>query len=327
VRARAVRFHATGGPEVLVAEEIELPDPGPGEVRLRQSAIGLDFIDVYHRTGLYPVPSLPCIPGVEAAGVVEALGAGVGDLAIGERVAYASRPLGSYASRRNFPADRLVRLPPSITDEDAAALMLKGMTAQYLLRRTFRVEAGHAILVHAAAGGVGSILCQWARALGALVIGTVSSEEKAELARGFGCAHPIVVPREDLVSRVRELTQGRGVHVVYDSVGKDSFTASLDCLAPRGMLVSFGQSSGMPPPLALGELARRGSLFLTRPSLFDYTVSREELVATASELFCAVESGAVLPWIGQRWPLEEAAEAHRALEGRRTRGASLLLVG
>jgi NADPH2:quinone reductase len=326
VRARAIRFHATGGPEVLIAEEIELPEPGPSEVRLRQTAIGLNFIDVYHRTGLYPVPALPCTPGLEGAGVVEALGASVRELAIGDRVAYASRPLGAYASRRNFPADRLVKLPPSVSDEDAAALMLKGMTAQYLLRRTFRVERGHAILVHAAAGGVGSLLCQWGRALGALVIGSVGSDEKAELARGFGCAHPIVVPREDLVRSVREITAQRGVQVVYDSIGKESFFASLDCLAPRGMLVSFGQSSGLPPPLELGELSRRGSLFLTRPSLFDYTASHEELRATAADLFQAVSSGAVRPWIGQRWPLEQAAEAHRALEGRRTRGATLLVV-
>ncbi len=326
MRARVVRFGATGGPEVLRAGEVELAPPGPHEARLRQTAIGLNYIDVYHRSGLYPVPVLPCVPGMEAAGVVEEVGSDVRDVRVGDRVAYASRPIGAYASARNFPAERLVRLPDAIDDQIAAALLLKGMTAQYLLRRVFDVAPGHAILVHAAAGGVGSLLCQWGRALGATVFGTVSSDEKAELAHGFGCAHPLVVPREDPVRRVRELTGGRGVDVVYDSVGKATLFASLDCLAPRGMLVSYGQSSGSPPPFDLGEVAKRGSLFVTRPSLFDYTATRAELTTTAEELFRAVAAGMLRPWIGRRWQLEEAEAAHRALDERKTLGASLLLV-
>jgi len=327
MRTRAIVVHALGGPEVLRWEEVELEDPAPGEARVRHAAVGLNFIDVYFRTGLYPAGELPFVPGIEAAGVVEALGAGVEEVAVGDRVAYATRPLGAYSERRNLPARRLVRLPDAphaIGDELAAAVMVKGMTAQYLLRRTFQVEDGHTILVHAAAGGVGSLLCQWGSYLGATVIGTVGSEEKAEQARADGCAHPILYRDEDFVARVREIAPG-GVHVVYDSVGVDTFEGSLDCLAPMGMMVSFGQSSGPRPALELSELARRGSLFLTRPSLMDYVARREDLVATAAEVFELLESGVLRCRIGQRWPLAEAAEAHRALEARRTSGASLLL--
>jgi NADPH2:quinone reductase len=326
VSARVVRFHATGGPEVLRVEEVDLPPPGPREVRLRQTAVGVDFIDVYFRTGVYPARSLPSGLGFEAAGVIEAVGPEVEGWRPGERVAYAARPIGAYASARNYPAERLVRVPAGIDDETAAALMLKGMTAQVLVRRVFRVGAGHWVLLHAAAGGVGSTVVQWASALGARVIGTVGSEAKAELARSLGCEHVIVLPRPDLAREVRELTGGRGVDVAYDSVGKDTLAASLDALAPRGMLVSFGQSSGWPAPLEWSELAFRKSPILTRPSLFDYTASAEELAATAGELFAAVLDGSVKPTIGQRWRLEQASEAHAALESRRTRGASVLLV-
>jgi len=331
---RAIRVRALGGPEVLSFDEVTVGEPGPGEARVRHTAIGLNFIDVYFRTGLYPGPELPFVLGLEAAGVVEAVGADVAEIAaiaaiaeiaIGDRVAYACRPLGAYAEARILPADRLVRLPDGIDDETAAAIMLKGMTAQYLLRRTYRVEAGVTILVHAAAGGVGTLLCQWAKHLGATVIGTVGSEEKAELARAYGCDHPILYREEDFVRRTRELTDGAGVPVVYDSVGAATFTGSLDCLAPLGTMVAFGQSSGAPPPLELGELARRGSLFLTRPSLLDYTRERVDLVASAEEVFAVVGSGAVRTRIGARWPLDEAAGAQAALEGRLTQGATVLL--
>lgn len=322
---RAIRVRALGGPEVLSFDEVIVGEPGPGEARVRHTAIGLNFIDVYFRTGLYPGPEPPFVLGLEAAGVVEAVGAEVAEVAMGDRVAYAARPLGAYSEARVLPADRLVRLPDGIDDETAAAIMLKGMTAQYLLRRTHHVEAGETILVHAAAGGVGTLLCQWARHLGATVIGTVGSEEKAELARAHGCDHPILYREEDFVRRTRELTDGAGVPVVYDSVGAATFTGSLDCLAPLGTMVSFGQSSGSPPPLELGELARRGSLFLTRPSLLDYTRERGDLVASAEEVFAVVGSGAVRARIGARWPLAEASGAHAALEGRATQGATVLL--
>lgn len=322
--ARAIRFHRTGGPEVLQWEEVEVVRPGEGQVRIRQTAVGLNYIDTYHRSGLYPVP-LPAIPGQEGAGVVEEIGPGVSGLKVGDRVAYAGGPIGGYAEERLMPADRLVPLPETISDQQAAAMMLQGMTAQYLVRRTHSVKRGETLLVHAAAGGVGLILCQWASHLGATVIGTVSTDEKAELARANGCAHPIVYTREDFISRVRELTDGRGVDVVYDSVGRDTFSRSLDCLRPLGLLVSFGQSSGAIPPFEIGVLAAKGSLFLTRPTLATYTADREALLATARELFEVVESGAVSVPVRQTWPLKEAAEAHRALEGRRTTGSSVLV--
>jgi NADPH2:quinone reductase len=292
---------------------------------LRQTAVGLNFIDVYYRTGLYPPPQLPFVPGLEAAGVVEAVGEGVRDLRVGQRVAYASPPIGAYAKRRLMPADRLVALPDGIDDETAAAMMLKGMTAQYLLRRTYRVQSGQTILFHAAAGGVGLIACQWAKHLGATVIGTVGSEAKAEVARAHGCAHVIRYDREDVVARVREITGGKGVPVVYDSVGQTTFESSLDCLAPFGMLVSFGQSSGKIAPVDLGILSQKGSLYVTRPTLMTYTAERSDLVAAANELFDVVQSGAVRIGINQRFPLRDAAAAHRALEGRRTTGSTLLL--
>jgi NADPH:quinone reductase len=320
-----VRIHQTGGPEQLRYEEVELGAPAAGEVRLRQTAVGLNFIDVYYRTGLYPPPSLPFVPGLEASGVVEEVGEGVTELAVGQRVAYASPPLGAYAEARLMPAHRLVPLPEGIPDEQAAAMMLKGMTAQYLLRRTFRVQPGQTILFHAAAGGVGLIACQWAKHLGATVIGTVGSDAKAELARAHGCDHPIRYDREDVVARVKEITGGKGVPVVYDSVGKDTFAISLDCLAPLGMLVSFGQSSGKVPPLETAILAQKGSLFFTRPTLMTYVAARDDLLTSAGELFEVVRSGAVRIEINQRFPLRDAAEAHRALEGRKTTGSTILL--
>jgi NADPH2:quinone reductase len=320
-----VRVHEVGGPEVLRFEEIEIGAPGAGQVLLRQTAVGLNFIDVYFRSGLYPPPQLPFVPGLEAAGVVDAVGDGVRQPEVGQRVAYASPPIGAYAERRLMPADRLVALPDGISDETAAAMMLKGMTAQYLLRRTYRVQSGQTILFHAAAGGVGLIACQWARHLGATVIGTVGSDAKAELARAHGCAHVIRYDREDVVARVREITGGQGVPVVYDSVGQATFERSLDCLAPLGVLVSFGQSSGKIPPVDLGILSQKGSLYVTRPTLMTYTAARADLVAAANELFEVVQSGAVRIEINQRFPLGDAAEAHRALEGRRTTGSTLLL--
>ncbi len=320
----AIRVHEVGGPEVMRYEEVEVGAPGPGQVRIRQTAVGLNFIDVYFRTGLYPAPAKPFTPGLEGAGVVEALGEGVSELAVGQRVAYAAPPMGAYAQVRLHQADRLVAVPDAISDEQAAAMMLKGMTAQYLLRRTFRVERGQTILFHAAAGGVGLIACQWAKHLGATVIGTVGSDEKAELARAHGCDHPIRYDQEDLVARVKELTGGKGVPVVYDSVGQSTFEKSLDCLAPLGMLVSFGQSSGSIPPVNLGILSQKGSLYVTRPTLMTYTAARSDLVATARELFEVVASGAVRIEVNQRFPLREAAAAHRALEGRKTTGSTIL---
>jgi NADPH:quinone reductase len=320
-----VRVHEVGGPEVLRFEDIEVGSPGPGQALIRQTAIGLNFIDVYFRSGLYPPPQLPFIPGLEAAGVVEGVGEGVRELQVGQRVAYASPPIGAYAERRLMPADRLVALPDGVSDEQAAAMMLKGMTAQYLLRRTYRVQSGQTILFHAAAGGVGLIASQWAKHLGATVIGTVGSDAKAELARSHGCDHVIRYDREDVVARVREITGGKGVPVVYDSVGRATFESSLDCLSPLGMLVSFGQSSGKIPPVDLGILSQKGSLYITRPTLVTYTAERADLLAAAKELFDVVQSGAVEILINQRFPLRQAAEAHRALESRQTTGSTLLL--
>ena len=323
--AGAIRIHETGDADVLRYEMVEVGDPGPGEVRLTQSAIGLNFIDVYFRTGLYPAPGLPFTPGLEGAGVVDAVGEGVGDLKAGDRVAYAAPPIGAYADQRLMPADRLVKIPDGVSDEQAAAMMLKGLTAQYLLRRTFRVEPGQTILFHAAAGGVGLIACQWAKSLGVNVIGTVGSDAKAELAKAHGCAHTIRYDQEDLVARVKEITDGKGVPVVYDSVGQSTFERSLDCLAPLGMLVSFGQSSGKIPAFDLGILSAKGSLFVTRPTLMTYTAARDDLVASANELFEVVRSGAVKIEVNQRFPLKEAAAAHKALEGRQTTGSTLLM--
>ncbi len=324
-RTRAILVRAAGGPEVLEFGEVELLPPAPGEVRLRHTAIGVDFIDVYLRTGLYPPPAHPFVPGFEAAGVVEALGSGVDGFAPGERVAYTTGPPGAYAERRNVAASHLVHLPDGVPDEVAAASLLKGLTAWYLLRKTFRVTEGSRVLVHAAAGGVGSLLVQWAAHLGAEVFGTVGSEAKAALAREDGCAHPILYTREDFTEIVRERTGGEGVDVVYDSVGRDTIRGSLDCLRRRGMLVTFGQSSGPVPPIDPRELAVRGSLFLTRPSLFDYVATRAELEEGAAELFRLLAAGELRPRLDRRLPLAEAAEAHRVLEARETAGAVVLL--
>lgn len=322
--ATAIRVHRHGGPEVLQVEDVDPGAPGPGEVQVRHTAIGVNYIDVYDRTGLYPM-ALPGILGREAAGVVTAVGRRVSGLKVGARVAYVLPQPGAYCELRNVPAERLVRIPRAISDEQAAALMLKGLTAHYLLRRTYRVRRGETILVHAAAGGVGLILCQWAKALGAHVIGVVGSEAKAELARRHGCRHVLIAGRDEIVASVRKLTRGEGVSVVYDSVGKDTFFESLDCLRPLGMMVTYGNASGPPPAISPLELSRRGSLFLTRPTLFSYIARREDLDAAARELFAVVRSGKVRVRIGQRYALADAAEAHRDLEARRTTGSTVLL--
>ena len=322
--ARAIRIHEAGGPEVLRFEDFDPGAPGEGEVQLRHTAVGLNYIDVYDRSGLYPMP-LPGGLGREAAGVVTAVGRKVKGLRKGDRVAYVHTVPGSYSELRNVPAARLVKLPRAISDEQAAALMLKGLTAHYLLRRTFRVKRGDWILVHAAVGGVGLILCQWARALGAKVIGVVGSDAKAALAKKNGCHHVLVMGRDPILENVRRLTKGAGVAVVYDSVGKDTFMESLDCLRPLGMMVSYGNASGPPPAISPLELSKRGSLFLTRPSLFAYIADRKDLESAARELFRVVASGKVKLRIGQRYPLAEAAQAHRDLEARRTTGSTVLL--
>jgi NADPH2:quinone reductase len=320
----AIRMHETGGPEVLRWEVVELPAPAPGEVRVRHTAVGVNFIDTYHRTGLYPV-TLPAVLGSEAAGVVEEVGDGVTGFAKGDRVAYGTGPLGAYAEARNMPVANLVKVPAGIDDQVAAAAMLKGMTAQYLVRRTYAVQKGDTILVHAAAGGVGLILCQWAKHLGATVIGTVGSEEKAKLAREHGCDHIVFYRTEDVPARVREITSGAGVPVVYDSVGKDTFAASLACLRPRGLMVTFGQSSGAIAPFDPRLLAQKGSLFLTRPTLADYVRERADLEATARDLFDVIASGAVRIRVAQTYPLRDAERAHRDLEARKTTGSTVLL--
>lgn len=321
----AIRIHATGGPEVLSWEPMDPGTPGPGEALVRHAAIGLNFIDVYHRTGLYPLPVLPAVPGMEGAGVVAAVGDGVTEVAVGDRVAYAGLPPGAYSQSRCMPAHRLVKLPDAIGFELAAAMMLQGMTARYLLYGCYPVSAGDTVLIHAAAGGVGSIVVQWARHLGATVIGTVGSEEKAALATANGCHHPILYNREDWVSQVRDITDGKGVDVVYDSVGQATFYKSLDCLRPLGMMVSFGQSSGGIAPVDLQVLAAKGSLFLTRPSLMAYTAKRDDLLAHAADLFDVVTRGVVSIEVRQTYPLEAAAQAHTDLEARRTTGSSILL--
>jgi NADPH:quinone reductase len=321
----AIRFHKPGGPEVLVWEEVPVGKPGPGEARIRHTAVGLNFVDIYNRSGLYPA-QLPSGLGGEAAGVVEEVGDDVADLKVGDRVAYGSAPLGAYAEARLIPADRLLKLPDGIDDQTAAAMMLKGLTVQYLIRQVYRVKAGDTILLHAAAGGVGLILGQWAKHLGATVIGTVSSDEKAELAKSHGCDHVILYTREDFVKRVGEITCGNKVPVVYDSVGKDTFLKSLDCLAPHGFAVLFGQSSGSVEPLNLGLLAQKGSLFVTRPTLNTYAAKRSDLVAMAKELFEVVQSGAVKIEVHQTYPLKDAAKAHADLAARKTTGSTVLLV-
>jgi len=321
----AVRIYETGGPEVLTWESFDPGEPGPGEALIRHEAVGLNFIDVYHRTGLYPLPDLPAIPGMEGAGTVTAVGEGVTEVSVGQRVAYAGVPPGAYAQERTIPAHRLVELPDEIEFEQAAAMMLQGMTARYLIRGCYQVAAGDTILIHAAAGGVGTIVCQWAKHLGATVIGTVGSSEKGDLARANGCDHPILYNSEDWVARARELTDGKGVDVVYDSVGQSTFDQSLDCLRPMGMLVTFGQSSGAIAPLDLGLLAAKGSLFVTRPSLMTYTADREDLLAHARDLFAVVQSGAVKIAVRQKYPLADIVRAHEDLEGRKTSGSSVLL--
>jgi len=320
----AIRFYEHGGPEVLRVEDVEPGKPAPGEAQVRHHAIGVNYIDVYDRTGLYPVASLPSGLGREAAGEITALGRGVRGFKVGERVAYVWPNPGAYSELRNVPAERLVKVPGGISYEQAAALMLKGLTAQFLIRRTYRVQRGDPVLVHAAAGGVGLILCQWARSLGAKVIGVVGSEAKAELARRHGCNHVLISGRDALVDGVKALTKGEGVAVVYDAVGRDTFMESLDCLRRRGMMVSFGNASGPVPPLAPLELSKRGSLFLTRPTLFHYIATRAELEAAARELFAAVRARKVRIVIGQKYPLRQAADAHRDLEGRRTTGSTVL---
>jgi NADPH2:quinone reductase len=321
---KAIRFEKTGGPEVLRLAEIELGLPGPGFIRVRHKAIGLNFIDTYHRSGLYAV-QLPSGLGLEAAGIVEAVGEGVARFKPGERIAYCTGPLGAYAEANNVAASRAVSLPAEVDFETAAAGLLKGMTAQYLLKRTYPVKAGETILVHAAAGGVGLILCQWAKALGARVLGTAGSQEKAALARANGCDEVILYRTEDVAKRVRDLTNGAGVSVVYDGVGKSTFMASLDSLRPRGLLASFGNASGPVTGVDLGVLAAKGSLYVTRPTLFHYTGSTEELDETARDVFAILSSGRVKVEIGQHYPLSEAARAHRELEARATIGASILL--
>ncbi len=323
----AIFMHSTGGPEVLTRESYEPGQPESGEALIRHEAVGLNFIDVYHRTGLYPLPRLPAIPGMEGAGVVEAVANDVTDLQPGDRIAYAGMPPGAYAEKRRIPAHRLVKLPDAIDMQTAAAMMLQGMTARYLLKGCFPVTQGTTLLIHAAAGGVGTIVCQWAKALGATVIGTVGSEAKAELAAANGCDHPVLYTDSNWVNSVKEITGSRGVDVVYDSVGRATFNHSLECLRPMGMMVTFGQSSGAIAPVDLSILARKGSLFVTRPSLMTYTEKREDLLAHAKDLFEVVESGAVKIRIGQTYALEDVRTAHKDLEDRKTKGATVLTVG
>ena len=321
--AMAIRIHEHGGPEKMQWEEVAVADPGPGEVKLTQSVVGLNYIDVYHRTGLYPM-ELPGAIGLEGAGTVSAVGEGVTEFKEGDRVAYAAPPVGAYASERIIPCHRLVKIPDSISDETAGAMMLQGMTAEYLIRRTFPVQAGQTVLFHAAAGGVGLIVCQWLKQIGATVIGTVGSEEKAALAKAHGCDHTILYKTEDVAKRVHDLTDGKGVPVVYDAVGKDTLDGSLDSLAPRGMFVSFGNASGPIENFNLAVLAQKGSLYLTRPTLMTYTAERADLVESANALFAAVDKGLKIE-VNQRYALKDAAQAHRDLEGRKTTGSTILI--
>ncbi len=321
---KAIRIHEHGGPDVLRWEDVEVGAPGPGQVRVKHSAVGLNYLDTYQRSGLYPL-QLPITLGMEGAGVVEELGAGVNGLAVGDRVAYAAPPPGSYSEARLSPADRLIKLPDGIGDQQAAAMMLQGMTVQYLIRQTHRVQAGETVLFHAAAGGVGLIACQWLKHLGATIIGTVGSAEKAELAKAHGCTHTINYREEDFAERVKEITGGKGVPVVYDSIGKDTVDGSLQCLSPLGLMVTFGNASGPIPPFELGRLGAGGSLFITRPTVMTYTAKRADLEAMAAELFEVVLSGAVKIEINQTFPLAETAQAHRDLEARKTTGSTVLL--
>ena len=320
---KAIQIHEYGGPEVMRWEDVEVGAPGPGEVRVKHNAVGLNYIDTYQRTGLYPLP-LPLTLGMEGAGVVEELGEGVSGLAVGDRVAYAA-PVGSYSEIRLAPADRMVKLPDGIGDQQAAAMMLQGLTVQYLIRQTHRVEAGETVLLHAAAGGIGLIACQWLKHLGATVIGTVGSAEKAELAKAHGCTHTINYRDGDFVGKVKEITGGAGVPVVYDGVGKDTFEGSLECLSPLGLMVTFGNASGPVPDFALGRLAPLGSLFVTRPTLATYAAKRDDLMAMSEELFEVVLSGAVKIEVNQTYPLAETDQAHRDLQARKTTGSTVLL--
>jgi NADPH2:quinone reductase len=321
---RAIRIHQPGGPEVMQLEEVEVGDPGPGEARVRHTAIGVNYLDTYHRSGAYKL-ALPATIGMEGAGIVEAVGAGVTDIRPGDRVAYCTGTPGSYSEVRVMPAERLVPLPAGISERMAVAMMLKGLTTQYLFRQTRELKAGETILFHAAAGGVGLIACQWARALGATMIGTVGSDEKAELAKAHGCAHTIVYTRENFVERVKALTGGKGVPVVYDGVGKDTFPASLDCLVPRGLFVSYGNASGLIPPVDIMLLSQKGSLYLTRPTLFTYAQPRSNLLAMSRELFDMVQSGRIKVEASKTYPLADAAQAHRDLHARRTTGSVILI--
>ncbi|WP_261526223.1 quinone oxidoreductase family protein [Burkholderia multivorans] len=321
---KAIRYDQPGGPDVMKWVDVEVGAPQAGEVRIKQHAVGLNYIDVYFRTGLYPQP-LPGGLGMEAAGEVTAVGEGVGALKVGDRVAYVAQPPGAYAQERVLPAARVVKLPDGIGYDDAASVMLQGLTAHYLLRRTYPVKAGDTILIHAAAGGVGLLVCQWAKALGATVIGTVGSDEKAELAKAHGCDHPIVYTRENFTQRVKEITNGAGVPVVYDSIGKDTYIGSLDCLAPLGYFVSFGNASGPLPPIDSKEFSSRGSLFFTRPTLFSYIAKRADLESAAAELFDVILSGKVKTSINQRYPLAEVGRAHADLEARKTTGSTVLV--
>ena len=321
---KAVRFHKTGGPEVLQIDDVQVGEPGEGQARVKHTAIGLNFIDTYHRSGLYPLP-LPSGIGLEAAGVVEAVGKSVTHVKPGDRVGYAGGLPGAYSEVRLVPADRLVKVPGGISDKEVAAMMLKGLTVQYLIRRAYRVERGETVLLHAAAGGVGLIACQWLKALGVTVIGTVGSDEKAKIAKAHGCDHTIVYTRENFVERVKQITGGAKVPVVFDSVGKDTFMGSLDCLKPRGLLAMFGNGSGPVSAFDLNLLAAKGSLYVTRPTLMTYTARREDLEAGAKELFDVVKSGKVKIEINQTYKLEDAAQAHRDLEARKTTGSTILL--
>ncbi len=324
--ARVILVHEPGGPNAMMPTDVQIGKPGPGEVRLRQTAIGVNFIDTYHRSGLYPVPGLPFTPGMEAVGEIEMVGEGVKGFEEGDRVCYGNGPIGAYASERIMPVNTLVKVPGALKDEQVAGMMLRGLTVWYLLRSLYQLKEGETVLFHAAAGGVGLIFCQWARAIGATVIGTVGSEEKAELAKANGCTHTIQYRQEDFVGKVKEITDGKGVSVVYDGVGKDTFMGSLDCLRKRGLMVSFGNASGPPPAIEVGMLGPKGSLFVTRPTLFDYTGRRPELELATKDLFEMVSSGAVEIDVGQSYALEQVAHAHNDLETRQTSGSTVLLV-
>ncbi|MBM3951362.1 MAG: quinone oxidoreductase [Rhodospirillales bacterium] len=321
---KAIRFHQTGGPEVLKWEDVEVGEPGPGQIRIRHTAIGLNYLDTYHRSGVYPLP-LPSGVGSEGAGVVTAVGKGVKEFKKGDRVAYASPPVGSYAEERLMPADRVVKIPAGISDRTAAAMMLKGMTARYLIKQTYPAKKGKTVLVHAAAGGVGLILCQWLKALGVKTIGTVGTKEKAALAKKHGCTWPVVYTEEDFLEAVKKITKGKGVPAVYDGVGKAVFMKSLDCLSPRGVMATFGNASGVVDPVPVGILAAKGSLYLTRPTLFTHVATRKDLLATANDLFKVVKSGKVKIRIDQEYALKDAARAHADLESRKTTGSTILI--